>query len=97
LILIPFYFFAAVGVFLALSLACRGLRLALTAHTAAVSSVLLGLALVLVPLLTGAAHLADYSLRRLVPVLLGSFALAALDLFAEKHRRLPLDHELGEL
>ncbi len=96
LILVPFYFFAAVGVFFALSLLCRGLRLALAANTAAVASALLGLVVVFVPLLSGRVPLPDYSLRALLPLLLGGFALAALDLFAAAHRPLPLDRELGE-
>lgn len=96
LVLIPFYFFAAVGAFLVLSVLCRTLRVTLTANAVATLAVFLGLAMIVAPLAARVTELSDYSLPRLTLLMAGTFALAALDTALDVRFPLALDRELGE-
>ncbi len=94
--LIPFYVFSAIGVFLALTIACRVLRLKLAANSLAVTAVFAGIAVVALPLIEGVTA-ADYTAVRLL--ILGgiTFAVATVDTLLEPFLPLPLDAELADL
>jgi uncharacterized membrane protein YadS len=96
-ILIPFYFFSAIGLFLILTLLARVLRLQVTANALAISAVVLGLSVVAVPLLTDVLDLAHYGGRYLLLLGAITFALAALDTLLEPLLPLPLDRELEKI
>ncbi|MFN8641801.1 MAG: hypothetical protein U0802_09145 [Candidatus Binatia bacterium] len=96
LLLVPFYVFIAIGVFLSLSILCRVLRLKLSANALAVTAVIVGVFVVLLPLHEG-VQLADYTGRRLLLVLGVTFALATIDTLLESVLPLPFDAELADL
>jgi hypothetical protein len=96
LILIPFYFFGAVGLFLTLTLLARLLRLKVTANAVAMSSVVLGLSFVAVPLMTDVLDLDHFAGRYLLVLGVLTFALAAIDTALAAVLPLPLDKELAE-
>ena len=96
LLLVPFYVFIAIGVFLLLSIFCRVLRLKLSANTLAVTAVIVGVVIVLLPLFEG-IQLSDYTGRRLLVIGAVTFALAAVDTLLESVLPLPLDAELADL
>lgn len=96
LLLVPFYVFIAIGVFLSLSILCRILRLNLSANALAVSAVIVGVGIVLLPLFEG-IQLSDYTGRRLLLVVGVTFVLAAIDTLLESVLPLPLDAELADL
>lgn len=96
LLLVPFYVFIAIGVFLTLSIACRILRLKLSANALAVTAVITGVVVVLLPLVEGIT-LSDYTGRRLLMVAGVTFVLATIDTLLESVLPLPLDAELADL
>ena len=96
LILIPFYFFGATGLFLLLTIASRLLRLKVTASTLAVTSVVLGLAFVIVPLVSDLLDLEHYAGRYVLGLGLVTFLIAAVDTILEPLLPLPLDQELAQ-
>lgn len=95
-LLVPFYVFVAIGVFLLLSVLCRILRLKLSANALAVTAVIVGVVIVLLPLFEGIT-LADYTGRRLLVVGGVTFLLATIDTLLESVLPLPLDAELADL
>lgn len=96
LFLVPFYVFIAIGVFLSLSILCRLLRLKLSANALAVTAVIVGVVIVLLPLFEG-IQLSDYTGRRLLMVGAVTFVLATIDTLLEPLLPLPLDAELADL
>jgi len=95
-LLVPFYVFIAIGVFLLLSILCRVLRLKLSANALAVSAVVVGVVVVLLPLFEG-IQLSDYTGRKLLMVGALTFVLATIDTLLEPLLPLPLDAELADL
>ena len=95
-LLVPFYVFIAIGVFLLLSILCRVLRLKLSANALAVTAVIVGVVIVLLPLFEG-IQLSDYTSRRLLVVGVATFVLATIDTLLEPLLPLPLDAELADL
>ena len=96
LFLVPFYVFIAIGVFLFLSILCRILRLKLTANALAVTAVVVGVVIVLLPLFEG-IQVSDYTGRRLLLVGVVTFGLATIDTLLEPLLPLKLDAELADL
>ena len=96
LLLVPFYVFIAIGVFLLLSILCRIVRLKLSANALAVTAVVVGVFVVLLPLFEG-IQLADYTGRRLLMVAGVTFVLATIDTLLQAVLPLPLDAELADL
>lgn len=94
--LVPFYVFIAIGVFLTLSILCRLVRLKVAANTLAVTAVVTGVVVVLLPLIEG-IQLSDYTGRRLLMVGAVTFLLATIDTLLEPVLPLPMDQELAEL
>jgi hypothetical protein len=94
--LVPFYVFIAIGVFLTLSILCRMVRLKVAANTLAVTAVITGVFVVLLPLFEG-VQLSDYTGRRLLMVGAVTFVLATIDTLLEPVLPLPMDQELAEL
>ena len=97
LLVIPFYVFTAIGVFLVLSLLCRVLRLKLAAHTLAVTAVIIGIFVVLLPLFEHLIALPDFNGRRLMMLAGVTFVLAAIDALLEPVLPLPIDDELADV
>ena len=95
-LLVPFYVFIAIGVFLLLSILCRVLRLKLSANALAVTAVIVGVVIVLLPLFEG-IQLSDYTGRRLLMIGVVTFVLATIDTLLEPLLPLPLDAELADL
>ena len=95
-LLVPFYVFIAIGVFLLLSILCRVLRLKLTANALAVTAVVVGVVIVLLPLFEG-IQLSDYTGRRLLVIGAVTFLHATIDTLLESLLPLPLDAELADL
>ena len=79
LVVIPFYFFAALGVFLLLSLATRILRLKVGANALATAAVILAVGVVAVPLSLDWLDAHHFGGRRLLFLGGVTFALAGLD------------------
>lgn len=97
LILIPFYFFGALGLLLASMATARVLRLRVSVNPLVVGAVLASMALLVVPLAAGWASIDDYSGLALLALVLVTFVVAALDTLLEPLLPLPLDKELNEL
>lgn len=97
LILIPFYFFGATGLFLTLTVLCRLLRFKVTANAIALTSVIAGLSFVAVPLMTDLLDLDHYAGRYLLGLGAITFVLAAIDTLLEPVLPLPLDAELAKI
>ena len=97
LLLIPFYVFTAIAVFLLLSIVCRVLRIKLAAHTLAITSVVLGVAVVCLSFFEHFIELPDLTGMRLVILAAVTFLLAAVDTLLEPLLPLPLDKELAEV
>ena len=95
-LLVPFYFFIAIGVFLLLSLLCRVLRLKLTPTPSPSPRSCVGVVIVLLPLFEG-IELSDYTGRRLLVLGAVTFLLATIDTLLESLLPLPLDAELADL
>lgn len=95
-ILVPFYVFIAIGMFLTLSILCRLVRLKVSANALAVTAVITGVFVALLPLVEG-IHLEDYTGRRLLMVAAVTFLLATVDTLIEPLLPLPMDQELAEL
>ena len=95
-LLVPFYVFVAIGVFLLLSILCRVLRLKLSANALAVTAVIVGVVIVLLPLFEG-IQLSDYTGRRLLIIGVVTFVLATVDTLLEPLLPLPLDADLADL
>ena len=96
LVVIPFYFFAALGTFLALALTSRILRLKVGANALATAAVILGVAVVAVPLALDWVDLQHMTGRFLLGLGAVTFVLAALDTLLQRLLPLPIDRELAE-
>ncbi len=97
LILFPYYFFTALSLYLVFSLVCRLLRAEVSANPLAMSAVIVSLVLTALPLISGAARIADYGWRGLVALLLVSLTLATVDAVLKSSLALPLDRELEDV
>jgi hypothetical protein len=97
LVVIPFYFFAAIATFLLLALAARALRLRVGANGLATAAVLLAVAVVAVPLAADWIDLAHLTGRRLLVLAAATVVLAALDTLLQSVLPLPADRDLAEL
>ena len=97
LLLIGYYFFAALTCLLVLMLLGRVLRASVTINTLVMGAIGVSLIAIVLPLLLGWARLADYTGARLLLLGLSTFVLAALDVALQRWLPLPLDRELEEL
>jgi len=97
LIVIPYYFFAALAALLLLTVIARLTRARVPANALVLAAVSLSLAVLVAPLLTGWTTLAQYTGRPLLLIVVGSFALAGLDVILQQWLPLPLDKELDAL
>jgi hypothetical protein len=97
LIVIPLYFFAALALLLFLVLVARLLRLRVSVNPLVTTAVTLSLAFIVAPVVIGWATLDSYTGRVLLALMLGTFALAAVDTFLQSFLPVPLDKELEEL
>ncbi len=97
LILVPYYFFAALACLLVLMLLGRFLRASLSINTLVMGAISVSLLAVACPLVLGWARLSDYTGRQLLLLGLSTFVLAALDVALQRWLPLPLDRELEEL
>lgn len=97
LVVIPFYFFAAILTCLALTLASRVLRLKVGANGLAITAVLLAVGVVAVPLAADWIDVAHLTGRRLLVLGAATFVLAALDTLLQRLLPLPADRDLSEL
>ncbi len=97
LVVIPLYFFAAILMFLVLTLASRVLRLQVGASGLAITAVLLAASSVAVPLAVDWIDLADLTGRRLLALGAATFVLAALDTLLQRVLPLPADRDLSQL
>ena len=96
LVVIPFYFFAALATFLTLAVVTRVLRLKVGANALAMTAVLLGVAVVAVPLSLDWIDLRHLSGRPLLVLGAATFVLAALDTLLQSLLPMPIDRELSE-
>ncbi len=96
LVVIPFYFFAAILTFLVLALASRIVRLKVGANALAIAAVVLAVAVVAVPLAADWIDLAHLTGRRLLALGAATFVLAALDTLLQPVLPLPVDRDLSE-
>ena len=96
LIVVPFYFFAALSSFLALTLLGRLVRLKWGANALATAAVLLAVVAVAVPLSLDWIDVQHLSGRRLLALGAATLVLAALDTLLQSVLPLPLDRELSE-
>jgi len=97
LIVIPFYFFGALSLLLALMVVARLLRLKVKANTLVMIAVTVSIVGVALPLVAGWAEIHDYSGRIMLLIGVVSFLLAAADTLLEPRLPLPLDQDLRAL
>jgi hypothetical protein len=96
LVVVPFYFFAAILTFLVLSLLSRIVRLQVGANSLAIVSVILAVGVVAVPLALDWIDLPHLNGRRLLALGVATFVLAALDTLLQPLLPLPADRDLSE-
>lgn len=97
LIVIPFYFFAALSLFFALSIPCRIVRAKVGANALATSAALTAVLTAVLPVVAGWIPLAAYTTLRMIALGLASFVLAAIDTVLMPRLGLPLDDELRDV
>jgi hypothetical protein len=97
LLLIPYYFFAALGALLLLILLSRMARLRLSLNLLATTAVLLGIGFVTVPILTGCLRLEDYTVGRMLGLVGATCVLALVDSLLQPTLAIALDKELDDL
>ena len=97
LLLIPYYFFAALSCLLLLLPAARLVRARISINALATTAVVLGLLLTLLPLLSGWTTMTNYTVTRLFLLACATVLLAVLDTALQSILPLPLDRELEEL
>lgn len=97
LILIPYYFFAALGVLLASLVLCRIVRLRASLNALVSTAIGVALVLVIVPLLGGWAAIGAYDGRKMIAVAVLTFLFALIDTLISGRLPLPLDRDLQEL
>jgi len=97
LLLIPYYFFAALSCLLVLLPAARLARARISINALATTAVALGLLLTLLPLLGGWTTTANYTVARMFLPVAATVLLAVLDTALQPLLPLPLDRELEEL
>lgn len=97
LILIPFYFFTATGLFLALLSVSRLLRLRPTLNSLAIGAVGAALLILAVPLSFGCVGTAFFTGLKLLGVAVASALLAAVDVLVGFALPLSLDTDLRAL
>jgi uncharacterized membrane protein YagU involved in acid resistance len=95
-VVVPFYFFAALTAFLLLTVVSRLVRLRLGANAVATAAVVLAVAIVALPLALDWIDLEDLSGRRLLALGAASFVLAALDTLLQPLLPLPADRDLAQ-
>ena len=96
LVVIPFYFFSAIGTFLLLALGSRLVRFQAGANALAIAAVIIAVVLVAVPLATGWTDLEHLGGRRLLGLGIATFVLAAIDTALQAWLPLPADRDLAE-
>ena len=97
LIVVPYYFFAALTALPLLMLVSRLLRLKVPINTLVGAAIAVALAVVIVPLATDAVDLTAFTGRPLLVLGAASFVCAALDAALARVLPLPLDGELRDL
>jgi hypothetical protein len=97
LLLIPYYFFGALGTLLLLILLSRMARSRLSLNLLSTMAVLLGIGFVTVPIVTGWLSLEAYSVRRMLVLVGATCFLALVDAIVQPALSLPLDKELQDL
>jgi hypothetical protein len=97
LLLIPYYFFGALGALLLLILLSRTARLHLSLNLLSTTAVVLAIGSVTVPILTGCLSLRDYTVSRMLLLVGTTCVLALLDALVQPALSLPLDKELQDL
>ncbi len=96
LVVIPFYFFSAIGTFLLLAIGSRIVRLQVGANALAIAAVIIAVALVAATLATGWTDLEHLAGRRLLGLGVATFVLAAIDTLLQTWLPLPADRDLAE-
>ncbi len=97
LIVVPYYFVAALAALPFLILACRVLRLKLSINPLVGISIGVSLAAIVVPLACDWVDLTAFTGRPLLVLILASFLFAAVDTALADRLPLPLDDELRDL
>lgn len=97
LILVPYYFFAALTTLLLLSVLSRVLRVPAGANRLVMTAILLSLVAVIAPLLTGIAGIGDYEGKGFLALAVASFVLAGIDTLLAPRLSIPFDEELENL
>jgi hypothetical protein len=97
LILIPYYFFAALTTLLLLTVLSRLLRVRAGANRLVMIAIGLSLISVITPLLIGVADITDYEGKGFVALALASFLLAGIDTLLAPRLSMPFDEELQNL
>lgn len=97
LILIPYYFFAALAVLACLMVVCRLLRARLAINTLVGTAIALSLVLIIAPLALDWVDLAAFTTWPMVALGLVSFLAAGIDVALAKRLRAPFDKELQEI
>jgi len=97
LLLIPYYFFAALGGLLLLMVLGRILRASISINTLVTVSIVVSLIAIVLPPILGWTRMGDYTGGRLLLLGVATFVLAALDVLLQRWLPLPLDHELEEM
>ncbi len=97
LIVIPYYFVAALATLPFLMLLCRLMRATISINTLVGAAIAFSVLAVVAPLVCGWLSLSAFTGRSLLLLLLASFVFAATDAFLQQWLPLPLDKELQEL
>jgi hypothetical protein len=97
ILLIPYYFFAALALLLAAVLTARVLRLRVSVNPLALGAVLAAIAIVALPPLLGWTGLGAYTVPRMLLLAAASLVIAFLDALLAPRLPLDLDRELADL
>ncbi len=97
LIVVPYYFVAALAVLPLLILTCRLLRAKLSINALVGAAIVLALAGIVLPLVSGIIEVSALTGRPLLVLICASLILAAIDAALSEALPLPLDGELREL
>lgn len=97
LILLPYYFFTAIGTSLLLLLLCRLVRARVGSSSLVTAAVILSLIGVAAPLVSGQMGIDDYSTLGFLVLAAASLLLAGLDTLLQPLLPLPADDELAQL
>ena len=97
LILIPYYFFAALAVLACLMLVCRLLRLKISLNALVGTAIVSSLLMLIAPLALDWIDLADLTARPMVGLVLLSFIVAGADVALAKRLPVRFDQDLADL